>query len=376
MRKLWLGVVAAGFMMNVGCGDDTPPPKAPEPPPPAPTAAPVATTPPPPATVEAPKKSPMELQRDTMVGHAKALNDHDAKAISAFYTDGTIVKVAGAPQETSGREAVSQSYAKLFEAFPDYKAAANRVFVKGDQVAVEWDFNATHKGNLYGIPATEKPVGAQGVDLDWFSPEGLIKEQHVFYDGGTMLSQIGISKMKSRPIPTLPGKPEVIVSKGGPEEATNVDAMKKMSDALDNKKVDDFVALIDDKATFDDYTQPAGMTGGKTDAKKYIKELNTGFPDGKHTTVSTLAVNDFVIAEGTLEGTHKGTFFGIPATKKTVKLAYVDIFQFKDGKMIHGWSYANGADFAMQLGLMPKPGEAPKGKPGAGAPPPPAAKKP
>src|ERR1700759_2861101 len=99
MRKLWLGVVGFGLVMNACGGDDTPPPKAPEPPPPASTPAPVVTAPPV-ATVEAPKKSPMELQRDTMMGHAKALTDHDAKAISQFYTDGTSVKRPGAPQET------------------------------------------------------------------------------------------------------------------------------------------------------------------------------------------------------------------------------------------------------------------------------------
>jgi steroid delta-isomerase-like uncharacterized protein len=357
---VFVAVALLGIFVNACGGDDTPPPKAPETPPPAVTTPPTVATADPPKPVD-PPKSPMELQKATAQGIGQAMNDHDAKKLSSFYTDGATVKIAGAPQESSGREAIAQSYDKLFTAFPDFKSAANRVFVKGDTVAVEWAFNGTHKGDLWGMKGTEKPVGTQGMDVNWFTPEGLVKEQHVYYDGGTILSQAGISKQKSRPIPTLPTKPEVIVSNGGPEEAKNIEVVKGFTAALDAKKEADFVGFMSDDVQYDDYTQPAGMKG-KADAKKFIKEMSTGFPDAKHTITNTLAVNDYVISESTMEGTHKGSFFGIPATKKSVNVKSVSIFKIKDGKMVQGWTYANGADFAMQLGLMPKPGAAPAGK--------------
>jgi steroid delta-isomerase-like uncharacterized protein len=363
MRKsLSFALVAVGFVAINACGgEEQPPPKAPEPPPPA-TTAPVATAEPPKAP-EAPKKSPMELQKETLAGIGDAMNAHDAKKLASFYSDGAIVKQAGAPQETSGKEAIAQSYAKLFEAFPDFKSGASRVFVKGDQVAVEWAFNGTHKGDLYGMKATEKPVGSMGIDVNWFTPEGLVKEQHVYFDLGTILSQTGVSKQKARPIPAIPSKAEVIVSNGGPEEAKNIETVKAITAALDGKKEADFLGLLADNVEYDDYTQPQGMKG-KADGKKFFKEMTTGFPDAKHTITNTLAVNDYVITEGTMEGTHKGSFFGIAPTKKTVNVKNLTIFQIKDGKMVKGWAYSNGADFAMQLGLMPKPGGAAAGKPG------------
>lgn len=347
--------------MNACGGEEQPPPKTPEPPPPV-TAAPVASTETP-KEAEKPKKSPMELQTETMAAFDAGLNAHDAKKVAGTFSEGGILKVAGAPNDASGREAIAQAYQKLFDAFPDMKLSPSRVFVKGETVVAEWAFNGTHKGDLWGIKASEKPVGAVGVDVSMFSPEGQIKELHSYYDGNTILSQAGISKQKARAIPTLASKPEVIVSTGGPDEAKNIETAKAITAALESKKEADFLAHVADNVEYDDYTQPQGMKG-KADAKKFFKEMTTGFPDAKRSIVNAVAVNDFVIAESTMEGTHKGSFFGIPATKKPVNVKHLTIFQFKDGKMVRGWAYANGADFAMQLGLMPKPGAAPAAKPG------------
>ena len=46
----------------------------------------------------------------------------------------------------------------------------------------------------------------------------------------------------------------------------------------------------------------------------------------------------------------------VPATKKPINYHALDIMQVKDGKLVHGWTYANGFEFATQLGLAPKPG--------------------
>lgn len=360
---LSLALVAAGFVAINACGgEEQPPPKAPEAPPPPASSAPVASAEPPKAP-EPPKKSPMELQKENMGAMVEGMNTHDAKKVASAFSDGAVLKVAGAPSDASGKEAIAQAYQKLFDAFPDMKTGASRVFVKGDTVAVEWAFTGTHKGDLWGIKATEKPVGAQGADVMMFTPEGQIKELHTYYDGGTILSQAGISKQKARAIPTLASKPEVIVSTGGPDEAKNVEIVKKLADALNAKKEADFLANLADNVEYDDYTQPQGMKG-KADAKKFFKEMTTGFPDGKHTIGNCMGVNDYTLCEETMEGTHKGTFFGIPATKKALNLKHMTVYQFKDGKMVRGWAYANGADMAMQLGLMPKPGAAPAGKPG------------
>ena len=74
-----------------------------------------------------------------------------------------------------------------------------------------------------------------------------------------------------------------------------------------------------------------------------------------------------MISESSWTGTQKGAFFGIPATKKSVTAKSIEIAQFKDGKLVKGWSYSNGADFMQQLGMMPKPGGDAKAAPAGDA---------
>jgi steroid delta-isomerase-like uncharacterized protein len=346
--------------MLSACGGEEKPPQTP--------ATPAATTPAPTAapTAEAPKEEPKpketlaQLEEKTGRGIVDAMNAHDAKKLAGFYTESAVVKVAGMPDST-GRDAIAANMQKVFDAFPDFKTNAARVWAKGDVVVVEWAFNGTHQGDYFGIKGTEKKVGTQGVDVMWFTPEGQIKELHSYFDPATVMSQIGVSPMKARPIPAIPNKPEVFMTPGA-DEAKNADGVKALTAALENKKEADFVGGLADNVEYDDMTQPQGMKG-KADGKKFFKEMTTGFPDAKHGITNTITVGDFVIVEGTMSGTHKGSFFGLPATKKPVNTKSVTIFQYKDGKMVKGWGYANGADLMMQLGKMPAPKAAGDKKP-------------
>ena len=353
MRSISFGV-AVGFLL-VACGGDEVKPQ------PVTPAAPVETAPPPvaPAPAEEPKPQPTmaELQKKTSEGIGMALNAHDAKKLASFYTENAIIKMPGMP-DTVGRDAIAADWQKRFDSMPNGKSMASRVFVKGDVVVVEWSWAGTHTGEMMGIKATEKPVGAMGADVMWFTPDGMVKEGHTYLDIGTIMSQIGASKAKARPVPALPtGAPTVVVSTNSADEAKNVDAATKMFGAFEKKSVDDFMGGASEDITWDDMTQPETMKG-KAAGKKYFTAMTTAFPDVKATTQNAWGAGDFVIAEGTLSGTHKAAFFGIQPTKKQINLHGLDVIQFKDGKIVSGRSYGNGAEMMMQLGLMKDPGAA------------------
>lgn len=360
MRKVSFGL-ALGFLASVaacGGGETTQEPKAP--------VAPVATTPAPAPTatetakVEAPKAQPSlaELEQSALKSYSEAMNAHDSKKLAALYADSAVVNVAGTPAEVKGKDAIGAQYQKLFDAFSNFKTASSRVFTKGDVVVVEWAWTGTHTGEMGGIKATEKPVGSAGADVFWFTPEGLIKEQHTYYDMGTIMSQMGVSKQKGRPVPTLASSVQAVTSTGAPEEAKNAEAVNKMFGAFEKKSEADFLGNSVDDVAWDDMTQPEASKG-KAAAKKFFGEMTKAFPDGKSTATNTWAIGDFVVMEGTFTGTHKGPLFGIPATKKSVNMHGLDVVQFKDGKVIKGTSYGNGLEVAMQLGLVPPPGAKP-----------------
>jgi steroid delta-isomerase-like uncharacterized protein len=191
-----------------------------------------------------------------------------------------------------------------------------------------------------------------GVDVMWFTPEGLIREQHTYMDLGTVMSQIGASKQKGRAVPTFAiAMPTVTVSTSSADEARNVESATTMFQALEKKSEAGFLGAASDDLTWDDLTQPETMKG-KAAAKRYFVELTRAFPDVKATTTNAWGVGDFVIAEGMLSGTHRAAFFGVPPTNKAIRLHALDIIQFKDGKIQNGWSYGNGAEMNPPPGAM------------------------
>ncbi|MBX3192561.1 MAG: ester cyclase [Labilithrix sp.] len=361
MRKISFGLIGLGLVL-VACGgeDMLPAPNAPTPPV-VETPAPAPEAP----KAEAPKPQPTlaELQQKNGRAMGEAMNAHDAKKLASFYAENAVVKMAGMPDVT-GREAIAASWQKMFDAMGGFKTAVSRLWVKGDVVVVEWGFNATHSGDMMGVKATEKPVGAMGVEVMWFTPDGLVKESHVYHDSGTIMSQIGVSKQKARPIPSLAAQPQVFASTGSPDEAKNVDAASKMSAAFEKKNEADFVGASADDITWDDMTQPETMKG-KAAGKKYFAEMTKAFPDAKATHSNVWGIGDYVIAEETFSGTHKGALFGIQPTKKSVNMHGLTIMQFKDGKVIKGWSYGNGAEMMSQLGQLPAAPAAKDAKPAA-----------
>src|SRR5262249_31482433 len=158
-----------------------------------------------------------------------------------------------------------------------------RIFMKNDVVAVEWVCNAKHTGNFQGIPATNKNTGLQGLWIGWYNNDGLVKEAHNYFDVGTLMSQLGVSKQKARGIPTVPAEPQVLVSKGTPEEEKNLDVVKAGNAALDAKKEGDWLATMTETPEWDDMTTPDTIKG-RDGAKKWLKAMTTAFPDMKFTT--------------------------------------------------------------------------------------------
>jgi len=373
MRKVSFGLaVVASLLVGCGGGEAVAPPAAPTPPaaPAAPTAeAPKAEAPK--AEEPKPQLSMAELQKKAGMAMGEALNARDAKKLAALYTDNAVVKMAGAPSDLVGRDAVTKHWDMLFTAFSKTKMMSSRVWMKDDVVVVEWGWTGTHAGEFPpGVKATEKAVGAMGVDVMWFTPEGLIKEQHTYHDMGTIMSQIGVSKQKARPVPTLGSAPQMVASTNSADETKNVDALKKMFGAIEKKSEADFIGSATDDITWDDMTQPEAMKG-KAAGKKYFADVQKGFKDAKISVEKAWGVGDFVITETTFSGTHTGPFMGMQPTKKAVNIHGVDIVQFKDGKMVKGWTYGNSAEVMVQLGLMPAHGAkdaAKDAKPGAAAP--------
>jgi steroid delta-isomerase-like uncharacterized protein len=335
-----------------GEGEAIPPPQAPPPPPPpvaAPTPEPAPAPPP-----EPPKPSMLELEKQATRAGMAAINAHESgKFAETFAPDA--VSITYGFGENKGREAIASDIQKFFDGFPDFKLAHSAVYAKGEMVVLEWVMNGTHKGEFMGVKPTGKPVGIRGATVLWMTPDGLVKQEHRYMDGSTLMAQLGQIKNPARPVPSMPSGDAVWhLAKGTPEEDKQTDVVKGMYAAFDKKAEADFLGAMADSAVWVDLTMPKDSTT-KAESKKFFQAFTKAFPDGKIVVDSAFSADEFTVAESTMNGTQNGPLGPLKATKKPVSLHNLDVITIKDGKVQAGTGYSNSVELLAQTGLLPKP---------------------
>jgi predicted ester cyclase len=97
-------------------------------------------------------------------------------------------RVKGDQVDTAGAGvAVDRAFG---EVFPGLKETVGVVVAEGDLVAVAGTASGTHEGAFYGVPATGKTAGREGLDLMRFTC-GKISEGRVSADALGLHQQLG-----------------------------------------------------------------------------------------------------------------------------------------------------------------------------------------
>jgi len=107
---------------------------------------------------------------------------------------------------------------------------------------------------------------------------------------------------------------------------------------------------------FVDHAVRPGMPTGIQGTRLFFNLLFTAFPDLHATIEDIIAEGDSVVGRMTCEGTHQGTFMGVPPTGKRVKWSFIDINRIVDGKVVEHWAEADTIGMMQQLGIIPPPG--------------------
>lgn len=92
---------------------------------------------------------------------------------------------------------------------------------------------------------------------------------------------------------------------------------------------------------------------GAQAAKQFYIELRNAFPDIHFTITDQVAEANKVATCWTAEGTHKGSFKGVPATGKRFRITAIDIDRFNNGKVVECWTNMDELGLMQQLGLVP-----------------------
>lgn len=90
-----------------------------------------------------------------------------------------------------------------------------------------------------------------------------------------------------------------------------------------------------------------------------VGAFRTAFPDLVTKALDMVAEGNEVAVRGRWTGTHKGDFFGIPPTGRTMDVEGINFFRFDDGQFVERFGTWDVITFMQQLGLAPDPSAAP-----------------
>ena len=76
-------------------------------------------------------------------------------------------------------------------AFPDIRVAIEDIVAANDKVVVRWSSHGTHRGEMQGIPPTNRPITMTGMAIYRFA-DGKIVEEWMNTDMLGMLRQLGV----------------------------------------------------------------------------------------------------------------------------------------------------------------------------------------
>ena len=84
-----------------------------------------------------------------------------------------------------------------------------------------------------------------------------------------------------------------------------------------------------------------------------IAMMRGGFPDIQWTIEDMITENEKVAARFTMRGTHKGTFFGVPATGKPIVVQAMNFYRLAGDQIIEEHGQPDMFGLLTQIGALP-----------------------
>jgi predicted ester cyclase len=90
--------------------------------------------------------------------------------------------------------------------------------------------------------------------------------------------------------------------------------------------------------------------------RAFAEEMFVAFPDLRMTVEDTIAQGDRVASRVSLEGTHRGELSGYAPTGLAVKVGFLGIERYVDGRCAEEWVYSDDMGIARQIKALPEVG--------------------
>lgn len=92
---------------------------------------------------------------------------------------------------------------------------------------------------------------------------------------------------------------------------------------------------------------------GPADVKRIVTMLRSMLPDFHIEVEAMIAEGDIVVSRYTATATDSVGYMGLPPTGKKIRTPAIQIFRFKDGKIVESWAARDDLGTLKQLGHLP-----------------------
>ena len=142
--------------------------------------------------------------------------------------------------------------------------------------------------------------------------------------------------------------------KGMMTEEANKALIRRHFDEIWNRRQLDIAAELVAPSYYSHFPLP-GQPSGIEGFTYAVRLMHASFPDLHIGVEDLIAEGDRVVARLTAQGTHGGTFRGIPPTGRTVRWSGIRIFRIADGRIAEHWANWDDLSLMQQLGAIAGP---------------------
>jgi len=122
-----------------------------------------------------------------------AWNAHDPERLAKVLDEKYVSESDTVPAPVNGRDGARQFMQIYLKAFPDIHLDVVQMLADGDFVVTRWTAKGTQRGDLMGIPPTNRRVITNGCTVSQLR-NGKVVHEWLFWDTGHLMKQLGVSK--------------------------------------------------------------------------------------------------------------------------------------------------------------------------------------
>ena len=129
----------------------------------------------------------------------------------------------------------------------------------------------------------------------------------------------------------------------------NRDATERAVACWNRDDLDGYLKLYGDDVVLHGY---AGLGPGLANVRRYYESWLQSFPGSRLTLEDVIAADDKVVCRFLISGTHRGSFQGVPASDRPIRVSGLTILRFADGVCVERWSQVDSIGLLSQIGAL------------------------